>query len=114
MAEHPARKFKAAKPVTQATGATFTENDPAKFKGEGKSRGKTMSNGVEDQSKGATFTCNETHIPTMNADKPAKESKVISDKKAPEFNPFGRKPCDANDEPVCTTPPYPLKKEYRK
>ena len=113
MAEHPARKFKAAKPVAQVPGATFEENDPAKFT-RGSTRGKTMSNGVEDQSKGATFTENSTHIPTMNADKPAKESKTISDKKAPQFNPHGRKPCDASDEPVCTTPPYPLKREYRK
>lgn len=112
MSEHPARKFKAAKPISQVPGATFEENDPAKFN-RGSTRGKTMSNGVEDQSKGATFTCNETHIPTMNADKPAKGSKVISDKKAPEFNPHSRKPSGSN-EPMVTTPPYPLKKEYRK
>lgn len=110
---HSAGKVRAAKPISQATGPTFDKNDPAKFKGEGKTRGKTMSNGVVSEAKGATFTCNETHIPTMNADKPAPESKVKSTKTEKEFAPINRKPSNS-DSPVVTTPPYPLAKEYRK
>ncbi len=78
-------KIHPKKPVSQVTGPTFTENDPAKFKGEGKSRGKTAANGVVDHARGPVFTENSTHIPTMNADKPAKESKVIKSGSKPEF-----------------------------
>lgn len=75
--KYPTGKFKAAKPVTQANGPTFDENDPAKFGNKGKTSGKTPSNGVVDEKVGPTFTENSTHIPTMNADKPAPMSKLI-------------------------------------
>jgi hypothetical protein len=113
MAEHPARKFKAAKPVTQKTGPTFDHNDPSKFVNHGKFSGKTPANGIEDQMKGPTFTANETHIPTMNADKPAPMSKQKSDKKAPQYDPHSVKP-SGSDKPVRTDSVYGLKKEYRK
>ncbi len=118
MAEHPNRKFKAAKPITQKEGPTFTDNDPAKFPNKGTKRGKTMVNGVIAEAKGPTFTANETHIPTMNADKPPSETKVKSDK--PWFDPHTHhESADAltasqNGSGSPTDRPYPLKKEYRK
>lgn len=71
-------KIKANGVVEQATGPTFTKNDPAKFGGAGKAKGKTASNGVVDQATGPTFTENSTHIASPNADKPAKASKVLT------------------------------------
>jgi hypothetical protein len=66
----------AIRPV--ASGPVFTCNDPAKFSGKGKSSGKTPANGVETRVPGPTLTVNSTHIPTMNADKPAPLSKAKS------------------------------------
>ena len=113
MAEHPARKFKAAKPVTQKIGPTFDHNDPTKFVNHGKFSGKTPANGIEDQMKGPTFTANETHIPTMNADKPAKSSKTISDKKW--FDPYdASNPASTENSSPVTHNKRVLKSEYRK
>jgi hypothetical protein len=73
--------------VEQAKGPTFTENDPAKFHGAGKTSGKTPSNGVESGPHGTTFLTNSTHIRTPNADKPAKLSKVIHSADSADFLP---------------------------
>lgn len=63
--------------TSQKVGPTFSENDPVKFSNKGKTKGKTAANAITSQKTGATFTENSTHIPSMNADKPAKESKVM-------------------------------------
>lgn len=77
---------------TQASGPVFSKNDPAKFKNGGRG-GKTRSNGVIDQGSGPVFTENCTHIPTMNADKAPKESKVVRSGKGD----FLSKASDAKD-----------------
>lgn len=111
-------KIHPKKPVTHAVGPTYTVNDPAKFSGAGKSKGKTMSNGVVDHAKGATYTANTTPIKMGNADKPAKSSKSMGEKSW--FDPHSSNTSvkqrtatqDGSGSP--TTPAYPLKKEYRK
>lgn len=98
----------------QAVGPTFTKNDPAKFHGEGKRHGKTGANGVIDQGHGPTFTTNSTHIRTPNADKPARESKLISDGEG-DFLPEHGDCKDASTEGTGGgLPHYPLKKSYEK
>ena len=99
---------------TQAKGPTFTENDPAKFGNGGRGR-KTAANGVVDQGTGPTFTENSTHIPTMNADKPAKESKVIRTGAAPQFLSDKDDACNASTEGTSAgTPDNTLKASYEK
>lgn len=105
-------KIKARNITSQKVGPTFDANDPAKFTNHGKTSGKTMANGIEDQAKGAVFTCNETHIPTMNADKPVLMSKQLTDKKW--FDPHSTNKTRDADEPVKTNAPYNLKTSYRK
>ena len=106
-------KIHAKKPISQATGPTFDHNDPLKFTNHGKTSGKTMSNGVVNHGKGATQIENSTHIPTMNADVKAEESKVMSEKAW--FDPHStNKPRSANDQPVMTNASKGLKSEYRK
>ena len=106
-------KIHAKKPVTQSIGPTFDHNDPAKFVNHGKSTGKTPVNHMEEQKVGPVFTTNTTHIPTMNADKPAPESKTLTDKKW--FNPFdASNPVSAEDSPVHTNATRVLKDSYRK
>jgi hypothetical protein len=105
--------------VPHADGPTSTINDPAKFHGEGKRSGKTPSNGVEDHKLGPVFNTNSTHIPTMNADKPAKESKVIADHKggAGSFKPTdtsGDLTSSQMGDGEPTNKPYPLKSSYDK
>ncbi len=99
----------------QASGPVFTKNDPAKFHGPGKSSGKTPANGVVDGSPhGITFTCNETHIPTMNADKAPKESKSMGEHKGED--PY-EKSLAKNASDVGSSggqPTYSLKKSYEK
>lgn len=100
--------------VSQKPGPVFTENDPAKFHGEGKRSGKTPSNGVEQGPHGTTFLVNSTHIPTPNADKPAKESKVI------KTGPGDHLPAEGDCKDASTEgtggglPHYPLKDSYEK
>lgn len=100
--------------VEQANGPTFTKNDPAKFHGEGKRSGKTPANGVMQGPHGITFIENSTHIRTPNADKAAKESKVISTGKGDHLPAHG----DCKDASTEGTggglPHYPLKKNYEK
>ena len=110
-------KVKATNVISQKEGPTFDSNDPAKFPNKGKAHGKTMSNGVETWVPGPTFTCNSTHIPTMNADKPAKEKELASKK---WFDPH----TDAESADALTASKggsgspterlYPLKKSYEK
>jgi hypothetical protein len=95
--------------VSQATGPTFTENDAAKFDNHGKTKGKTMANGIVSEGKGPTITCNETHIPTMNADKPAPMSKVKKTGKGTDV--FGAAKPSEHDFPGA---PYELKTHYAK
>jgi hypothetical protein len=102
-------KIRATNVISQKVGPTFTENDPAKFKGEGKTKGKTMANGIVSEGKGPTITCNETHIPTMNADKPAPESKVKKESKGTDV--FDAPKPSNHDFPGA---PYELKTHYAK
>lgn len=94
-------------------GTTIENSDPAKFTSKGKFTGKTMSGKtVISQATGPTFTCNDPAV------KQAKASghgvgKSAGQKSAKDFVPT-RKPVNVANEPVVTTPPYPLKKEYRK
>lgn len=105
-------KIKPKGVVAHAIGPTFTENDPAKFKGDGKRSGKTMSNGVVSEAKGPTITENSTHIPTMNADIPAKGK---SRKDGKWFDPHEtNKPRSAEDAPVKLDATYKLKMSYSK
>lgn len=100
--------------VPQKPGPVFTENDAAKFHGEGKTHGKTPANGVESGPHGTTFLVNSTHIPTPNADKPAKESKVIKTGPGDHLPAHG----DCKDASTEGTggglPHYPLKASYEK
>lgn len=95
-------------------GPTITKNDPAKFKGEGKRSGKTPSNGVEQGPHGITFVENSTHIPTPNADRPAREVKTVS------TGPGDHLPAEGDCKDASTEgtggglPHYPLKKSYEK
>lgn len=99
----------------QATGPVFTKNDPAKFHGAGKTSGKTGANGVINQGHGPTFTTNSTHIPTPNADKPAKPTKVISSKDSADFLPEKGCSKDASTEGSSGGKnEYELKSSYRK
>lgn len=101
--------------VEQAKGPTFTENDPAKFHGPGKTHGKTPANGVESGPHGTTFLVNSTHIPTPNADKPAKESKVIKTSDSAEFVPDHECCKDASTEGTSGgKEEYELKSSYEK
>ena len=105
------------KAVTQKTGPTFTENDSAKFHGAGKTSGKFAGEGAghdaKSQKTGPVFTENSTHISAPNADKPAKESKQISDKAW--FDPHStNRTYDANDKPVHTDAANHLKDRYPK
>lgn len=103
--------------VPQKPGPVFTKNDPAKFSGPGKTSGKTPSNGVVNEGEGPTITCNETLIPTPNADKPAKESKVISDRASHSFKPTdtaGDKTATQSGSGSPTDRPYPLATRYDK
>ncbi|HXS14429.1 MAG TPA: hypothetical protein VN734_17150 [Acidobacteriaceae bacterium] len=79
----------------QGTGPTITKNDPAKFRSGGGR--KSGTNGVIDQGTGPVFTENSTHIPTMNADKAPRESKVIRSGKG-DFLPTRANAKDASTE----------------
>ena len=57
--------------VPHAEGPTYTKNDPIGFPNKGKKTGKTGANGVVAEASGPIFHENSTHIPTMDADKPA-------------------------------------------
>jgi hypothetical protein len=105
--------------VEHANGPTSTINDPAKFPNKGKTTGKTPSNGVEDAKTGPTFTCNSTHIPTMNADKAPKESKTIASKQGGAINiktheTAGDLTASQTGDGMPTNKPYPLKDRYDK
>ena len=62
--------------VEQATGATFTKNDPAKFGSAGRG-GTVKTNGIVDQASGPTFTANKTHAPTVHPSTTPKATKVM-------------------------------------
>jgi hypothetical protein len=113
-AEHPSGKFKAAKPVPHAKGPTYTENDPAKFKGAGKTSGKTPANEIIGQKEGPTFTANRTHIDVPDADRHPPESKSRSEKAW--FDPHSEsKPVSTENETVRTNiSPNGLKRDYDK
>ncbi len=116
-AEHPSGKFKAAKPIATAVGPIRTANDPAKFGNKGQRSGKDPANGIVPEAKGPTFTANETHIPSTDANKPAKEKELTSKK---WFDPHetndtaGEKTDSQSGSGGPTDRPYDLKKEYRK
>jgi hypothetical protein len=103
--------------VATKPGATITKNDPAKFHGAGKTSGKTPSNGVVDEATGPTITCNRTHIPTPNADKPAKSSKVIASRSGSSFrvpNTSGDLTASQTGSGGPSNKPYGLKTRYDK
>jgi hypothetical protein len=104
-------KIKPKGVVSHANGPTSTINDPAKFKNGGGS--KTMSGKtVVSEAAGPTITYNKTHIPTMNADKPAPMSKSMGDKKW--FDPHtASMPLNAS-EGHTSPPKSPLKTSYPK
>lgn len=121
-------KVEAKGVVSHAVGPVNTINDAAKFPNKGKTSGKTPANGVVNEAEGPTFTCNETHIPAMNADKPAPMSKAIKsamdhdlnvsehetagDKTATKAGSAGIRGSHMADEP--TDRAYPLKRSYEK
>lgn len=103
--------------VSQRPGETFVVNDHAKFDGRGKISGKTPANGVEEQGHGPTFTCNETLIPTPNADKTAKESKLIASRTGvfkPEDTADDKTASQPSGEGGPTDRSYPLRARYDK
>lgn len=111
-------KVRAAKPVSHADGPTSTINDPAKFPNKGKSGKGKYENGVIDQKEGATFTCNETLIPTPNANRPAPMSKLIKADKdrvsISEHETTGDLTVSQTGSGGPTDRPYPLAKSYEK
>jgi hypothetical protein len=107
-------KIKARNITSQVTGPTFDHNDPAKFRNKGKEHGKTDSEDtVVSQKVGATFTCNDPAISFPEASEYGK-GKSLGQHAEKDFNPHGRKPVNVADNPVVTTPSYPLKKSYEK
>lgn len=107
-------KIKARNITSQAVGPTFDHNSPAKFSNKGKFTGKTMSGKtVISQGTGPTFTCNDpaVKLPHASAHGVGKSMGQHSEK---GFVPISRKPVNVANEPVVTTPPYPLKKSYEK
>jgi len=98
-------------------GTTIEKSDPAKFRSGGKVSGKTPANDVVAQKVGATFTANETHIPSMDADKPPMATKILNSDGKWLFKPTDTA-CDltasqrGSGEP--TDHPYLLKKSYEK
>lgn len=106
-------KIKARNITSQVVGPTFDHNDPAKFPNKGKFTGKTMSGKtVISQAVGPTFTKNDPAV------KQAKASGHGSGKSMGQHSEKGfvptRKPTNVANDPVVTTPPYPLKKSYGK
>lgn len=73
-------KIHPAKPVNYKPGPTITVNDPADFRNHGKTSGKTGANGVVKEAHGPIFVENSTHIPTMDADKPADQKSMGQEK----------------------------------
>ena len=103
-------KIHPAKPISQVPGATFTENDPLKFQNGGGHKMKAAKPDEDDS--GGPLRPNKTLIPTMNADKPPKQSKVMGTKKW--FDPHSEgKGLNATDGKTTPTA-YPLKKSYEK
>jgi hypothetical protein len=103
--------------VPHAVGPVNNINDAAKFTNKGSFSGKTPANGVEEQAKGCIFHENSTHIPTMNADKPAKESKVISSRAGGAFGMTDTSSdltASQTGDGGPTNKPYPLAQRYDK
>lgn len=104
--------------TSQKTGPTFTENDPAKFHGAGKSSGKTPANGVECGPSGSvTFTVDKAAIGSFpNADKAPPMTKVESEKTG-TYSPTetaGDKTASQSGPGGPTNVPYALKERYSK
>jgi hypothetical protein len=115
--KHPAGKVHAAKPISQVVGPTFDKNDPAKIKNTTRASGKTKSNGVVDEATGPVFTCNETHIPSMNADIPAKEKEMKNAEgrvNISEHETTGDLTVSQRGSGEPTDRPYPLARSYEK
>lgn len=97
-------------------GTTLSNSDPAKFKNG--SHGGTKSNGVVAQAKGAVFTENSTLIPSMNADKAPKTSKVTKSSngqiKLSEHDTACQATATQSGSGGPTTRAYPLKTSYGK
>lgn len=105
--------------VATKPGPTIDCNDPAKFKGPGKSSGKIAVNGVEVGPVGGdTFTVNKPAIGQFPS-KPAKERlvKTESEKCSPTFDipeTAGDLTASAEGAGGPTDRPYPLKEWYGK
>jgi hypothetical protein len=107
-------KIKARNITSQVVGPTFDHNDPAKFPNKGKYTGKTMSGKtVIPQATGPTFTKNDPAVKLPHASGSGK-GKSMGQHPEKSFLPNQRKPVNVANDPVVTTPPYPLKKDYRK
>jgi hypothetical protein len=103
--------------VATKPGPTITKNDPAKFHGAGKTSGKTPSNGVVKEGEGPTITCNETLIPTPNADKAPMKTKVVAsrgDGPISLTNTASQLTASQGGSGGPTDPPYALDKSYPK
>jgi hypothetical protein len=111
-------KIEAKGVVPHADGPVNTINDPAKFPNKGKFSGKTPANGVIDEAVGPVFTTNSTHIPTMNADKPAPESKQLKTARSTvdikEHETTGDLTVSQRGSGEPTDRPYPLARSYEK
>jgi hypothetical protein len=104
--------------TSQKTGPTFTENDPAKFHGPGKSSGKIAVNGVEVGPVGGdTFTVNKPAIGEFPS-KPGKEREVKTEsEKSGTYSPEDTAKDKTASQEGPGGPhdrPYPLKDRYQK
>jgi len=108
-------KIHPKKPVSYVPGPTIPQNDAAKFPNKGKEHGKTKSTKtVVPHAVGATFTSGDNAlIPDMHPSEYGK-GKSMGQHSEKGFVPINRMPCNVANEPVCTTPAYPLKKSYEK
>lgn len=103
--------------IAVKAGPTITKNDPAKFRSAGKTSGKMDgAKQVVHQATGPTLTCNESHIPAMNADVPSKH-KQLGVRSTSGFKPqqtVASKTATQSGSGAPSDREYPLKKSYEK
>lgn len=103
--------------VAVKAGPTITKNDPAKFRGAGKTSGKMDgAKQIVHQATGPTLTCNESHIPAMNADVPSKH-KQLGERATGGFKPTDTatdKTASQHGSGGQSDRPYPLQRSYEK
>jgi hypothetical protein len=108
-------KIHPKKPVTYVPGPTLDTNSPAKFPNKGKEHGKTKSTKtVMSNATGPVYTSGDNSlVPDMHPSEYG-VGKSMGQHAEKGFNPHSRKPTAVSENPVVTTPPYPLKKSYEK